>query len=570
MKRTIIASAVVLIGTAAYAQSAIDAYRLSQPDLKGTARYMSMGGAFGALGGDLSVLSHNPGGIGVFRNSDVGFTVDLDLQSSTSNAGTGYETSIDQTKFLLNNLGFVWTLKLSSASCPNINVGFTYNKNTSFNRRYRGSMPLSTSLSNYVAGVTTVGGYSEDMLLGDDYNNPYDPSSGVGAPWLSILGYDGYMFSQNGTTLSGSPNYVGQWDSGTSGTGYFDVQESGGVDSYNIAIGGNISNLVFWGMDFDITHLNYNLTPMWSENLQGALVENNFGQLSRVPSQWTLSNFYNCRGTGFNYKLGFIVKPIQEFRIGFAFETPTWYGLTETFSADYDALYNRDRQVFTTTNDDIPGYNNVDFRTPWKLNASAAVVLINKLIISAEYEWTQYKGMKFSTPSPWGGDYWDDNYYPWDPWYPWYAKGKAGGFDPYVANPGNYYYTNQDIQDTYCNTNTLRLGAEFRVLPQLSLRAGYSYVSSPVESGMNNEPVTTAGTIPNYRFDNTTNYVTAGLGFRVSNFYVDLAYVYKNMKSEYHAFSSLMNEDYKLNIPGQKSHLSLNNSQVVLSAGFKF
>lgn len=564
----IIAGAAVLSGIAAYAQTAVDAYRLSQPDLKGTARYMSMAGAFGALGGDLSVLSHNPGGIGVYRNSDVGITFDLDLQHAESNSA-GLKNGVNQTKFLLNNIGFVWTLKLPTSSCPNLNFGFTYNKSVSFNRRYRGTIALSNSLSNYIANVTTQGGFSEGQLLGDDGNgnDPYNPTSGYGAPWLSILGYDGYLFSQTKPN-----NYVGQWAEGTTtGTGYFDVMESGGVDSYNIAFGGNISNVVYWGMDFDITHLNYNLNPMWSENLDNARVEDDKGMLATMPAKWTLNNFYNCSGTGFNYKLGFIVKPIQEFRIGFAFETPTWYGLTETFAANLNYLYNGVNPGSVQTNDGYNGYNDVNFRTPWKINASAAAVLLNRLIISAEYEWTQYSGMKYSAPSFYGGDFWDDNYYPWDPWYS--SDTRASGYDPYISSTDTYYHTNRSIKETYCNTNTLRLGAEFRILPQLSIRAGYSFVSSPVKAGMNNAEVETAGTIPNYRFDNTTNYITCGLGYRISNFYLDLAYVYKHMNSEFHAFSKFIPDaeysDLRM-VPSQTSSLSLSNSQIILSAGFKF
>lgn len=564
MNKLLLTGAAVLIGSAAYAQSAIDAYRLSQPDLKGTARYMSMAGAFGALGGDLSTLSHNPGGIGVYRNSDVGLTFDLDLQHAESNSA-GYTNSVDQTKFLLNNIGFVWTLKLPSSSCPNLNFGFTYNKSASFNRRYRGGITLSNSLSNYIGAVTTQGGYQEGQLIGDEYNgydpyNPSDPSDG--APWLSILGYDGYLISMANYN-DGVPNYVGQWANGrTSGTGFFDVQESGGIDSYNIALGGNISNVVFWGMDFDITHLNYNLTPQWNENLRNARVGDDNGNLSLMDASWQLNNYYNCSGTGFNFKLGFIVKPIQELRLGFAFETPTWYGLTETFSADLFYNYNN-QQGKVNTNGGWPGYNDVNFRTPWKINASAAAVLFNRLIVSAEYEWTQYKGMKYSYPTygGWGGDYWyPDDYYPWD----WYGN---SGYDPYISNDP-FYYTNQNVQEYFCNTNTIRLGAEVRVTPRFSVRAGYSNVSSPVQSGLKNNMVETAGTIPNYRLDNTTNYVTAGLGYKIGSFYIDLAYVYKHMNSEYHAFSPWY--DGNEFIPSQVSSLSLNNSQIVLSAGFKF
>lgn len=563
MKKFILASAAVLAGTAAYAQSAIDAYRLSQSDLKGTARYMSMAGAFGALGGDLSTLSHNPAGIGVYRNSEVGFTLDLDLQNAESKSGN-YSNSYDQTKFLLNNIGFVWTLRLPSSSCPNINIGFTYNKDASFNRRYKGQIGLTNSLSNYIAAVTTNGGYQEGQLLGDQYNNydPYDPTDpSDGAPWLSILGYDGYLMSLTGTN---PPHYIGQWTNGTRGMGYFDVQESGGIDSYNIALGGNIGNVLYWGMDFDITHINYRLTPKWGESLQNALVGDDDGYLYSTDASWKLSNFYNCSGTGFNYKLGFIVKPIQEFRIGFAFHTPTWYNLNESFDAQIDYQYGNNRPGTVYTNDGYIGTNSVNFRTPWKINASAAAVLFNNLIISAEYEWTQYKGMKYSYPSPgWGGyDPWyPDGYYPWDDWY--------GAAPSYISNDP-FYDTNQNVKEYFQNTNTLRLGAEFRITPQLSVRAGYSYVSSPVKEKMNHEMVATAGTIPNYRLDNTTNYATVGLGYKIQKFYVDLAYVYKHMNSEYHAFSPWYDDYTSEYIPTQTSSLSLNNSQIVLSAGFKF
>ena len=54
------------------AQSAIDAYNLSQNELRGTARYMSMAGAFTALGGDLSTLNNNPAGIDTaFRGYEI-------------------------------------------------------------------------------------------------------------------------------------------------------------------------------------------------------------------------------------------------------------------------------------------------------------------------------------------------------------------------------------------------------------------------------------------------------------------------------------------------------------------
>ena len=52
-----------------------DVLRYTRPELKGSARYVSMGGAFHALGGDLSAVSDNPAAAAVFLNSELGVTV---------------------------------------------------------------------------------------------------------------------------------------------------------------------------------------------------------------------------------------------------------------------------------------------------------------------------------------------------------------------------------------------------------------------------------------------------------------------------------------------------------------
>lgn len=43
-----------------FSQGVVDALKYSQQDIRGTARYMGMAGAFGALGGDITTLSQNP------------------------------------------------------------------------------------------------------------------------------------------------------------------------------------------------------------------------------------------------------------------------------------------------------------------------------------------------------------------------------------------------------------------------------------------------------------------------------------------------------------------------------
>ena len=51
------------------AQDVTDAVRYSMDEIQGTARFRSMSGAFGALGGDMSAVNINPAGSAIFNNS---------------------------------------------------------------------------------------------------------------------------------------------------------------------------------------------------------------------------------------------------------------------------------------------------------------------------------------------------------------------------------------------------------------------------------------------------------------------------------------------------------------------
>ncbi|MDR2917287.1 MAG: hypothetical protein LBV74_21035, partial [Tannerella sp.] len=62
----------------------IDAFTLTNSDLGGTARSMSMAGAFGALGGDISAISNNPAGLGIYRSSEISGTLDLSMVNAST------------------------------------------------------------------------------------------------------------------------------------------------------------------------------------------------------------------------------------------------------------------------------------------------------------------------------------------------------------------------------------------------------------------------------------------------------------------------------------------------------
>ena len=570
MKKLSAIASLLAVPSVLYAQRVTGAYTISQQDLRGTARFMSMGGAFGALGGDLSAISQNPGGIGIYRSNEVGVTFGVDAGSSQSES-FGFTRNSSLTKFNLNNIGAVFTMRLPGSVMPNLNFGFTYNKGASFNRKFKGGIPqIQTSLSNYIAGLSNANGLTEADVMSTDSYDPYNPPAGSrNVPWLAILGYDAMLTNPEGDP--DNPRWYGQFGEGTTGSGAFDVQEKGSLDEYNIAIGGNINNVVYWGMDFDITSVDYRIQSVWGESLDNAYVYNpGTEQVGRYSSDWALHDNYKLNGTGFNFKLGVIVKPIQELRLGLAFHTPTYFNLNETyydthvsFNYPFKTDYNQ-----TWANDGYPVGNSFNFKTPWKIIASAAGVIGNNLIVSADYEWNGYGSMRYSDADtygyydPWYG--WDD---PWSDWGGWYGKPatRSSGRADYVnAND----YANSYIREVYRDTHTMRIGAEYRVIPSFSIRAGYSYSSSPVTTKAMNGDVEVPGTgvMTNYSLDNSTNYITCGIGYRFKGFYVDFAYVYKHMTSEYFPFSP----DIANPSSAVKSRLKFDNSSLALSMGYKF
>ena len=97
------------------AQTSYDAMKVMGEELNGTARYVGMGGAMGAFGNDISVISKNPAGIGTFVNNDVNISFSFTGSSTPmTGAGTydGLSVSSDKTKqstgmnVLLDNASF--------------------------------------------------------------------------------------------------------------------------------------------------------------------------------------------------------------------------------------------------------------------------------------------------------------------------------------------------------------------------------------------------------------------------------------------------------------------------------
>ena len=193
------------ISSAAVAQSQYDVIRFMDNELNGTARFVGMGGAMGALGADLSTMSTNPAGIGMYRSNDVALTFGFNANHSNADLG-GIVSKEKRTKASFDQIGFVWSNKIGNkTNLRYVNFGFNYRKRANFNRQFSsaGGFSDGASLSWQMADMlwqaedgvghyyNTLGDFNDLLdagFKGSKLGDPYTDSYFYGTPYLSSMG----------------------------------------------------------------------------------------------------------------------------------------------------------------------------------------------------------------------------------------------------------------------------------------------------------------------------------------------------------------------------------------------
>ena len=506
---------------------AFDNLPLFQTEMRGTSRYMSMGGAFAALGGDLSALNKNPGGIGVYRTGDLGFTFSLDLNSSKSSSVTE-----NRTKGTINNFGYAGVIKLPSETMPNLNWGITYSRVASFDRRYRNVLlGMPTSMTNTLADIMTD---SENATHANmTRKDPYWGDNA--AAWNQVLAYNNYLALP--TNYEGT-HFAGLGFTGVTVDGEYDVSEKGHTDEFSFNLGGNIANTLYWGLGVGVTDLVFEQTKYYGESLWNTEVYTRPDDPSAVLTDgncdFGFTNFTRTTGTGVNFKLGVILRPVNEFRIGLAFHTPTYYDMHQRGWVELNTAFApKDHEVYKL-NDSSPEYaEKYNISTPWRFIGGIAGVIGTKAILSADYEYVANDALRLKQN---------------------YGYGKE-----------EVKATTDDVKSYFSPNHIIRVGGEYRINPSWSLRAGYSYETSSVKQDVRDgKEVTTSGSSTSYGYDRSTQYITAGLGYKYRNFYLDLAYVYKYRLNDYHLFTAYGD------LPTVYDEVKDQNHRISATIGFRF
>jgi len=487
MKKFIfIAGILFWLQPALWAQNEEDVLRYSNYSISGTARSVALGGANGVLGADFTSLSTNPAGIGVYKKSE--FTISPSINfGSTKSTYLGKTPDDGKNNFALGNVGFVIVGtpvdRLNSNPIKNYQFGFGINRLQDFNNRV------------FIEGINDQNSLLDAYL---DYAGNKNPESLN--QFDTRLAFDTYLIdtlqSQSPITYINAYDYLGGF---TSALQQKSIETSGSMNELVLSGGMNIGDKFYFGLTFGFPYIRYQQKSTYREINQ---TEN------PDLGEFTVSEDLETKGSGFNMKLGAIVKPTSFLRIGAAFHTPTWYNnITDKWNSNTKAYYLTDGKSFPAASP--YGEYKYDIKTPWRAMLSAAAILDTRGLISAEYEYVDYSNARLR---------------------------------PTVDLSDK----NDLIKSNFTQTHNFRLGAEVN-LGAMQLRAGYAYKMSPFADDINDAGV---------------QIVSGGLGFRTAEFFVDAALSYSISNLDYYLYSS---QNYTA-----AADLSYNNYNFILTFGYRF
>lgn len=481
MKKTIFSSLLALsAATAATAQNDIDALRYSNNNLGGSTRFLTMGGAFGALGGDFSSLGLNPAGGGVYRRNELLFSTGL--YSNTQDAKyLGTSTSQSQQGFNINSAGFVYAERSNDDNdrFNGYTCGVGYNRLNNFNstQNFQGVNNNSSLLDNFTQTLNNNNGGAgtKPHTAFKDFNY------GAG------LAYDTYLLNPGRNSNSDTLHYFNLLEDYKYGQLQKRSSKMGGSQGetfFNLST--SYGNKLFLGLSVGFQGVKYSETTTFSES--------DINNHSPYLKDYSYTTVLNTSGTGANLKLGAIYQATKWLRLGYAWHSGTYFSLTDVYSSsvvtNLDSAVNGKTQY--TSASTAEGTFNYTISSPGKNIFSLAFIKQGVGLISADYELINYANMELNSSD--------------------YA----------------FIDENQTIKDKYQSVVNVRLGAELILntllngykdlskansFPNFALRGGYGYYPNPIKSeytqGLN------AG----------RQNVSLGLGLRGQYAYFDIGYV---------------------------------------------
>lgn len=363
--------ALVAIAPLSNAQNEVDALRYAYQGTPGTARSLGMGGAFGAVGSDMSSASINPAGLGLYRRGELQMGFSL-LNSNSNTNFNGQNSGASKDKLGIQNFGYV-SSRVGSDDIYFINYAFTYNRSSNFNQQVivDGNAPNGSILDFFVAQAN---------------GNHYD-SLGTYFPFSTGLAWNTYGID----TVSGSVDLYKAPYTGGDVRQRKVIDRGGFMAETAFSAGLNMGGEFFLGGTVGIVRARY-------------LENNNYTETFAAGQDISSLEFrekLDASGMGILLRLGFIARIKERLRVGASYQSRTSISFDEDYSTSMTTLVNL-RQWTDTSSLNNNSYN---ITLPSKLSLNAAYTLGEIGIISADYSFTNLSRINMSSGTSDGYSY---------------------------------------------------------------------------------------------------------------------------------------------------------------------
>lgn len=331
--------------------TAQDLQRYAERQIIGTARYVGMGGAMTAIGGDPSAVQDNPAGLGLYRRSEIMMTIDETIDRTQQVENTD---SDQRARFAVPQVSAIWALGNPDKQRGMIynNLMFSINRLANFNR----DIVVKGQGMNMVETICSkTDGLAEKYLQ----NLPwYDEEIG----WLSILGYEAYLINPAKNDL---------WTPAVAFTeGELSISETGTADQYTFSWAGNISNQWYMGVNITVPTLSYTKRTSFMET-------------DRINSA-EIKSLFHASGVGVGASFGLIYRPFQYLRVGASFQTPTWMELSLQTEGDIYATVNSEYHELLTPESGVVSVQTI---APLRSSFSLAGQIGSRALIAVQYDY---------------------------------------------------------------------------------------------------------------------------------------------------------------------------------------
>ncbi len=426
---------VLLLCTFATAQNSDDVLRFSNENLQGTARFQAMGGAFGALGGDLSALNINPAGSAVFNNNLFTFSATVyNTENSANYFGTNSNTTL--TDVDINQAGGVLVFKSATpeSGWNKIAIAGNYDVVQNFDNQVVINGNSNQGVDNYF--LNFAGGVPFGSILLQENEFIEDAYLDIGAQQgfgdqQAFLGYYGGLIDPVAME-DDNTDYI-------SNAGYSTVSQdllrntTGYNSKFTVNFASQYKERLSLGASLNFHTILYDRYDEFTETGYDAASE-----IQRT----TFDNFLHTEGSGFSFSLGAIAKLNEVVRLGGSYQSPTWYRLTDDLSQRISSDL-ADSNINFINLDVVNLFPRYTLKTPSKLTGSVALIFGKNGLLSLDYS---YQDMSQAELGP--------------------------------TTDANFSVVNNEVANAFGAVSTIRVGGEYRI-ERFSLRGGYRFEQSP-------------------------------------------------------------------------------------------